>query len=124
MHWVAERLWLAGLLRKEERSVLLFFSRVVYPAQDPRTKIRLQQKLRSALLGDDRLDEQTHLGLAVIRHTLLSRLLDRSEQKAAAVASTSSRATIPSRRPCAKRSRRGAPTDGQRWRWPPPTADR
>jgi hypothetical protein len=82
LHRVAERLWLAGLLRKEEKSVLLVFRRVVYPAQDNRAKNQVRERLRNALLTDSPIDERTRTAIAVARHTILARLLDRAEQKA------------------------------------------
>jgi hypothetical protein len=44
--------------------------------------MRLRETLRNALLTDSMIDERTRTSIAVARHTLLSRLLDRSEQKA------------------------------------------
>lgn len=51
-HRVAAGLCRNGILRDDEDTVLLFFTRKVYPTIDPRPERELVAKLRDAVLGD------------------------------------------------------------------------
>ena len=53
-HRVAAGLCRQGILRDDEDTVLLFFTRKVYPTIDPRPERELLDKLRDAVLGDAR----------------------------------------------------------------------
>ena len=51
-HRVAAGLCRQGILRDDEDTVLLFFTRKVYPTIDPRPERELLDRLRDAVLGD------------------------------------------------------------------------
>ena len=51
-HRVAAGLCRQGILRDDEDTVLLFFTRKVYPTIDPRPERELLDRLRNAVLGD------------------------------------------------------------------------
>lgn len=59
MHETARHLARRGVLRTEERRVLLLFNRTVYPAMDPGPERRLIERIRDAVLTDDAVDART-----------------------------------------------------------------
>ena len=78
-----ERLYLAGLVRKEERSLLIFFTRTVLLTTHSKSRQRIIEKLRSAAMTDDAVDERTAVLVALVRAAdLLPHVLDRRERRA------------------------------------------
>ena len=61
LHATARRLSWKGILRTEERRVLLVFTRTVYPELDPAPERRLVEWLRTAIFGGDDVDARTAL---------------------------------------------------------------
>ncbi|MGD8816298.1 MAG: GPP34 family phosphoprotein [Acidobacteriota bacterium] len=53
-HRVAERLCDRGILHEEEGTILLVFSRRVYPETDPRPEKEIVERLRRAIFTDER----------------------------------------------------------------------
>ncbi len=56
---MAERLCQRGILREQEKGVLLLFKRRVYPALDPKPEREIVQRLESAIFGDAPVDART-----------------------------------------------------------------
>lgn len=56
---LADGLCRRGILRAEERDVLLFFKRRVYPALDPRAEREIVERLRQAIFEDGQVDART-----------------------------------------------------------------
>ena len=56
---LTQRLWLSGLLRREERPVLFFFTRNVYPLNNPEVKRMIMARLEAAVLADTPVDPRT-----------------------------------------------------------------
>jgi hypothetical protein len=91
---VAEQLVDRGVLRAKEASVLLFFTRTVYPARDQKPERELRQRLRRALFsGTKDLDARTVVLIALAHPTGLlranfdkKRLKDRKQRIAQIVA--------------------------------------
>ena len=59
LHETARRLVQRGILRIEEKRVLLVFSRTAYPEMDPGPEERLIERMRAAIFGDDEVDART-----------------------------------------------------------------
>ncbi|MGH7577176.1 MAG: GOLPH3/VPS74 family protein, partial [Longimicrobiales bacterium] len=66
-HRVAERLYLMGVLRKEEGRVLWVFPRVVYPTANPGPEQRLVDELRTAVAEDGEVDPRIAILVALTR---------------------------------------------------------
>ncbi|MGH7575744.1 MAG: GOLPH3/VPS74 family protein [Longimicrobiales bacterium] len=64
---VAERLYLMGVLRKEEGRVLWVFPRVVYPTANPGPERRLVDDLRTAVAEDGEVDSRIAILVALTR---------------------------------------------------------
>lgn len=80
---VLQRLCMQGIVRSEERQVLLVFRRTVYPQVDPVPERRLIEQLRAAALGEGAVDPYTAMLLAIVRHaSLLQVVLAKPERKA------------------------------------------
>ena len=77
-----QRLWLAGHLRREEKPLLLFFSRDVYPLQISRPKDDLKARIRDALASDQPVDARTAAAtLLVWRAGLLDHAVGAAQRK-------------------------------------------
>lgn len=59
LHETARRLAQQGVLRVEEKRVLLLFNRTVYPEMDPGPERRLIERIRIAIFGDAEVDART-----------------------------------------------------------------
>jgi Golgi phosphoprotein 3 len=83
-HRVAMGLVDKGILRMEEKSVLLIFSRRVYPEIDPTHERRILERLRDAIASDDGVvDARTTVLIALGHHaSLLKANLDRKSLRA------------------------------------------
>ena len=79
----ARRLSRKGILRTEEKRVLLLFSRTVYPELDPAPERRLIEEIRTAVLGEEPVDART-AALVSLADTagLLRPIFDRKTLKA------------------------------------------
>lgn len=64
-HRVAEGLCRRGILRDDEDTVLLFFTRKVYPTIDPVPERRLVARVRSAVFGNAPPDPETAIVVAL-----------------------------------------------------------
>jgi len=64
---IINRLYMAGIMRREERSVLWLFTRHVYPLQSKEAKRRIVERLRAAVIDGSTPDPRTRalLGLSV-----------------------------------------------------------
>jgi ribosome-interacting GTPase 1 len=82
-HRVAERLCHRGILRREEREVLLLFRRRVYPAVNPEPEREIVARLRRAIFTQVRDTEaRTIVLLSVARSaSLLAMVFDKTELK-------------------------------------------
>jgi hypothetical protein len=82
-HRIAEGLCRRGVLRDSEETVLLFFTRKVYPTIDPGPERRLIGRLRKAIFSDSKsLNSRTVILVALAHGTgLLRAHLDRRELK-------------------------------------------
>ena len=82
-HRVAEALCDRGVLREDEASFLLFFSRRVYPTSDARWRTDLQERLRRSFSAEGHnLDRRTLIRLSLAYHTrVLWGVFDRAELK-------------------------------------------
>ena len=56
---LARRLCQRGVLRAEEKDVLLFFRRKTWPTMDPAPERALRERVRHAVVSDDELDART-----------------------------------------------------------------
>lgn len=56
---LADGLCRRGILRAEEKGVLLFFKRRIYPALDPRAEREVVQRLRDAVFSDGEVEART-----------------------------------------------------------------
>jgi hypothetical protein len=82
VHTVARRLCTKGVLRADERQVLLLFRRRAYPQVDPRPERALIDRLRAAALAESSADVPAVVMLAIARHTrLLDGVLSRPERR-------------------------------------------
>lgn len=81
---VARGLARRGVLRVEERKILLIFRRQVYPERDPEPERVVRERLREAVLGNAReVDERTTALLAIAKPAGLLRVaFDKRELKA------------------------------------------
>lgn len=83
MHDTARRLSRKGILRTEEKRVLLVFSRTVYPELDPAPERRLVEAIRTAVLGEAPVDGRTAALVSLANAAgLLRPLFDRKTLKA------------------------------------------
>jgi len=82
-HRVAERLCHRGILRREEREVLLLFRRYVYPTIHPEPERRIVERLRTAIFTHSHDTDARTLVLLSISHRagLLPMVFDRGEVK-------------------------------------------
>jgi len=82
-HLVARRLCERGVLRAEERTVLLLFHRCVYPEVDRRPERAVLERLRRAVFGDEREVEPRTLRLLALVDSvdLLPVLFDKRQVK-------------------------------------------
>lgn len=79
----AERLTRRGVLRMEQKRVMLLFSRTVYPELDPAPERRLIERIRAAVMEDGPVDERTAAAVALAQAAgLLRPLFDRKTLKA------------------------------------------
>jgi hypothetical protein len=79
---LTERLWLSGLIRREERPFLLWFRRTLFPAAHPAVRQRLNERLRVVIQGDAAVDPRTAVLLAcTYGNGLLHHVLERSQLK-------------------------------------------
>lgn len=82
LHRVAVRLCVKGILRTDEKQVLLLFRRRIYPQVNPAPERALIQRLRAVALGEAAADEPTALALGIARQaSLLGGVLDKAERK-------------------------------------------
>jgi Golgi phosphoprotein 3 (GPP34) len=79
---ITERLWLAGLIRREERPFLFFFKRTVYPQAHSAPRLRLIERLRGVILGNNPVDPRT-AALLMCAHGngVLPQVLERKQLK-------------------------------------------
>lgn len=77
-HRVAEGLCRRGILRTDEKKVLLIFSRKVYPEVDPGPERELLERLRAAVFENGDVEPRTAIALA-LAHSC--RLLDLSFER-------------------------------------------
>jgi hypothetical protein len=82
-HRIAEGLCRRGVLKDSEDTVLLFFSRKVYPTIDPRPEHALRDRMHAAIFGERRdLDARTAIVVALAHATgMLGIHLDRRKLK-------------------------------------------
>jgi hypothetical protein len=82
LHETARRLAQQGVLRVEEKRVLLLFNRTVYPEMDPGPERRLIERMRTAIFGDDEVDAST-AAIVTLAHAaaLLNPIFGRKELK-------------------------------------------
>jgi hypothetical protein len=79
---ITERLWLSGLLRREERPFLLFFQRTHYPIAHPAARQNLIQRLRTVILSNDAVDQRTSALLTcTYGNGVLPQVLERKQLK-------------------------------------------
>lgn len=79
---IAEGLRRRGILRFEEREVLLVFSRKTWPVVDPEPERRIVERLRSAIFDGQTPDARTTVLLSLTdRAGILSRVFDRKALK-------------------------------------------
>lgn len=82
LHRVARRLCVKGVLRADEKQVLLLFTRRIYPQVNPAPERALIGRLRAVALGEAPADAPSAMALGIARHTtLLYGVLDRAERK-------------------------------------------
>lgn len=82
LHTVARRLCTKGVLRADEKQVMLLFRRRAYPQVDPRPERELLERLRAAALAEASADAHAVVMLAIARHTtLLGSVLSRTERR-------------------------------------------
>jgi len=83
LHETARRLARQGVLRVEEKRVLLLFNRTVYPEMDPGPERRLIERMRAAIFGDAEVDART-AAIVALSHAagLLNPVFGRKELKA------------------------------------------
>ena len=62
---IARELCRRGILREDEKSVLLFFRRTIYPEVNPVPERRLVQRLEKAIFSDGRVDDRTAVLVAL-----------------------------------------------------------
>jgi len=67
-HRLAERLVDRGVLRARDATVLLFFTRTVYPQRDPKPERELRQRLRRAIFGATRAVAPRTVVLVALAH--------------------------------------------------------
>lgn len=84
-HRVAQGLARRGILRADEQSVLLIFSRRVYPEVDPAPERELSERMRAAIFGpEEPVDPLLAMLISVARGAdLLRHVFDRRELKGA-----------------------------------------
>lgn len=82
-HRVAEPLCDRGILREEEGTILLIFSRRIYPETDPRPEHEIVERLRRAVFTDERsVDPRTVVLLSLASSTgVMRHLFDKKELK-------------------------------------------
>jgi hypothetical protein len=82
-HRVAERLCDRGILREEEGTILLVFTRRIYPETDPRPEHDIVERLRRAIFTDQReVDPRTVVLLSLAQAaSLLGVVFDKKELK-------------------------------------------
>jgi len=82
-HRVAQRLCRRGVLRADEESVLLIFSRKIYPEIDPAPEQALIERMRAAIFDDDaEIDSITAILISVAHGAELLRFVfDKKELK-------------------------------------------
>jgi hypothetical protein len=83
-HRVAERLCDRGILHEEEGTILLVFSRRIYPETDPRPEQEIVERLRRAIFTDEReIDARTVVLLSLADAAgILAVVFDKKELKA------------------------------------------
>lgn len=83
LHRAAEQLCRRGILRADEKSVLLIFSRKIYPELDPGPERALVERLRTAIFTEtEELDAETTVLVALANQAgVLRNVFDRKELK-------------------------------------------
>lgn len=83
-HRVAARLCDHGILREEEGTILLVFTRTIYPETDPRPEQEIMERLRRAVFTDTRdLDPRTVVLVSLANSAgILKVVFDKKELKA------------------------------------------
>lgn len=82
LHRVARRLCVKGVLRADEKQVLMLFRRRIYPQVNAAPERALVERLRAVALGEATADAPTAMALGIARHTsLLEGVLDKAERK-------------------------------------------
>jgi hypothetical protein len=83
-HRAAEQLCRRGILRADEKSVLLLFSKKIYPELDPGPERNLVERIRQAIFTDDsELDSRTSILVSLAdKAGVLKNSFDRKELKA------------------------------------------
>jgi hypothetical protein len=80
---LADRMYMRGILLKQEKPVLFLFSRVLYPTANARPRQQIIDRLRNAIDGDGAVDARTAILVGLTHHSgLLRRLLDKKQLKA------------------------------------------
>lgn len=82
-HRVAEPLCDRGILREDEGTILLIFSRRIYPETDPRPEHEIGERLRRAIFTDERsVDPRTVVLVSLANSTgVLRQVFDKKELK-------------------------------------------
>ena len=81
-HRAAEGLRELGILREDVRTVLLIFSRRIYPELDPACEREIVKRLEAAIFSDKPVDPRTTVLVALTHHAgLLKANLDRARLK-------------------------------------------
>ena len=79
---VTERLWLSGLIKREERPFLFFFNRTLYPIGHPATRKRLVETLRVVITTNGVVEPRTAaLLLCTHGNGVLTQVMDRKQLK-------------------------------------------
>ena len=79
---VTERLWMSGLIRREQQPFLVLFTRTVYPIAHPAARKQRIERLRAVILSDDPVEARTAALLTcVYGNGVLAQVLERKQLK-------------------------------------------
>jgi hypothetical protein len=82
VHRITERLWLSGLLRREEKPFLFLFKRTLYPLAHPVPRQRIIDRLRAAIQGEGAVEPRTAVIVACAHgNQVLTQVLERAQLK-------------------------------------------